>query len=348
MVTLPLDAFITRASESPLGLAQLAGVFFNMGDEALARETALKALRAAPDDAEIGSLASNILRRGVPSCHFTIVRDAARNAVYRAALKRAVTPETTVLEIGTGSGILAMMAARAGAKRVVTCEMVPAIADAAQEIVALNGFSDRVRVVAKKSYDLDPDVDMGGLADVLVSEIVGNTILGQDVLPITEHAMRVLLKPGAKFIPARAIIRVALAYDAEIDRARMGTIEGFDLSPFNRLAANSYRVGRGDTRLALMSAAADLFQFDFQSGGPFPPATASKTLMSTGGQANGIAQWIALQMDKERWYENNPSPGSSSAWAVIFWPFKAPRLCPAGTIIEVSGNHDRHKLRIWA
>ena len=169
-----------------------------------------------------------------------------------------------------------MMAARAGAQQVTTCEMVSAIAEAARDIVALNGYADRVCVVAKKSSDLDPVADIGGPADVLVSEIIGNTIVGQDVLPVTEHAAQVLLKQGAKIIPGRGIIRVALAHDAAIHRTLMDTIDGFDLSPFNRLAPNSYQIRRGSEDLTLLSLPADLFDFDFQSGGPFPAMTASQ------------------------------------------------------------------------
>lgn len=348
MVAVPIETLIARASDNPVGLARLAVIFFKLDDKGRARETALKALRAAPDNGEVRNLACAVLSNGIPNWHFAIVRDEARNAAYEAALKRAVTARTRVLEIGTGTGILAMIAARAGAESVVTCEIAEAIAETAQEIIALNGFAERVRVVAKRSYDLDPDRDMGGLADVFVSEIVGNRLLGQNVLPVTEHAVKVLLKPGAKIIPARGIVRIALAFDAELYRARLTTISGFDLSPFNRLAGNFHLIGRGETRLGLLSEPVDLFDFDFQSGGPFPTATTSKTLISTGGRANGIAQWIALQMDEEGWYENNPHPGGSSAWAVIFWPFIASRDCSAGTAIEVFGSHDRQQLRIWA
>ena len=345
---LPLDALIARAAKNPLALARLAGVLLNMGEMARANEIARKALRAAPDNAEVRILVSGILSRGVPRWHFNIVRDEARNAAFAAALKRAVTAQTKVLEIGTGSGMYAMMAARAGAKDVVTCESVPAIAMAAREIVALNGFADRVRVVAKKSYDLDPDTDMAGLADVLVSEVISNNMVDEHTLSIIEHAARVLLKPGARIIPARGLVRVALAHDAKFHLARMDTIDGFDLSPFNGLARSFYRVPRGDTRLTLMSAPVDLFDFDFQSGGPFPAATAAKTLTSSGGRANGVAQWLALQMDESGWYENDPVPGTSSAWAVMFWPFPVPRDYAPGAAVEVRGSHDRRHLSIWA
>ena len=345
---LPIDALIARAAENPLALARLAGVLFDMGEKARANEIALKALRSAPDNAEIRCLVSGVLSQGVARWYFNIVRDEPRNAAFAAALKRAVTAQTKVLEIGTGSGMFAMMAARAGAKHVVTCETVPAIAEAAREIVALNGFADRVRVVAKKSYDLDPDADMAGPADVLVSEIISNTMVAEHTLSIIEHAARVLLKPGARIIPARGLVRVALAHDAKFHLARMDTIDGFDLSPFNRLARYSYKVPRGDARLTLLSPPVDLFDFDFQSGGPFPAATAAATLTSNGGRAHGVAQWIALQMDESGWYENDPVPGTSSAWAVMFWPFPAQRYCPRGTAVEVRGRHDRHHLWIWA
>jgi type III protein arginine methyltransferase len=349
MTDVPLDALTARAAEKPLGLARLAGVLFNMGDKARAHAVALQAIGAAPDDPEIRSLTTDVLSNGVPRWHFSIVRDEARNAAYGAALKRAVTPQTKVLEIGTGSGILAMMAARAGAEHVITCETMPAVAAAAQDIVARNGFTDRVRVIAKKSYDLDPEGDMGGQADLLVSEIISNNMFSQDVLPVTEHAAKTLLRRGAKIIPARGIVRLALAYDTELAGLRMDMIEGFDLSPFNRLAPGSHLISRGSGRLTLVSAPVDLFDFDFQSGGPFPASTASANLISTGGRANGIAQWIALQMDEERWYENNPVPGaSSSAWDVLFWPFITARDCAAGTAVTVWGSHNRHRLRVWA
>lgn len=346
--TISLDELIARASTDPKGLVQLASVLFKLGDAAQARLLARHAMKAAPEDGEIARLASPLLARGVPRWHFMIVRDVRRNAAYEDALKRAISPETRVLEIGAGSAILAMMAARAGAASVVTCEAVPTIAETAEEIVALNGYADRVRVVAKKSGDLDPVQDMGGPADILVSEIVGNRLIGEDVLPVIEDAVSRLLKPGAKIIPSRGIVRVALARDPQIRRARMDTIDGFDLSPFNRLAPPSYLARQRGADLALISMPADLFDFDFQSGGPFPAATASATLTSTGGEANGIAQWIALQFDEEGWYENAPSAGAVSAWAVVFWPFPAPRDYPAGTQVEVFGQHDRKRMQVWA
>lgn len=345
---LQLDDLLNQAADDPIAMVRLAGVLSNMGHAERAREIAHRALDAAPDNAQVRNRACEVLSRGVPRWHFNIVRDEARNDAYEAALKRAVTANSKVLEIGTGSGILAMMAARAGADDVVTCETMPAIAEAAQDIIALNGYAERVRVIARRSFDLDAERDLGGPADILVSELISNSMLGQDLLAVTEHAARALLKPGARVIPARGRVRVALAHHNDVRPKRMGAIAGFDLTPFNRLFRSRYQIDRGSTGLSLLSGPAYLFEFDFQSGGPFPPLSGTAVVTSTGGEANGVAQWIILEMDEETSYENDPRPGATSTWAVVFWPFMAPREYPSGAAVEIAGSHDRRNLWIWA
>ena len=98
----------------------------------------------------------------------------------------------------------------------------------------------------------------------------------------------------------------------------------------------------------MRSEPADLFTFDFQSGGPFPEDRASATLVAQGGRVNGIAQWIRLQMDADTVYEDHPCPRSYSAWAVLFYPLTRAIEPEAGAEVTVSGAHDRQTLRVWA
>jgi hypothetical protein len=128
----------------------------------------------------------------------------------------------------------------------------------------------------------------------------------------------------------------------------MGDVAGFDLSPFNRLAAPYREIHIGSASLILRSDAVDLFAFDFTSGGPFPETYAEKTLAAQGGSVTGIAQWIALDMDDEGRFENRPEPGTHSSWWMVFYPFECPLATVAGQRLRICGRHDRGALRVWA
>lgn len=343
-----IAALLPKAEGNPAAMLRLAQFMRKDGQLEAAHMLCRRVLALVPANSELAARARQFWSETVPSWHFNIVRDERRNAAYDAALRRAVGPQSRVLEIGTGSGILAMMAARAGAAAVVTCEMTPEIADLAKEVIALNGYADRVRVVAKHSDKLDVIADLGGRADILVSEIVSNNLLQENVLPAHERAVRDLLKPGGVVIPAGGRIRVALADDAEMERVRLGTIAGFDLSPFNRAQRSAWRIEVGEARLTLHSEAADLFTFDFASGDYCAPARTSVVCHSTGGRVSGIAQWMALQLDAETGYENRPEPGAISCWAVLFYPLPQPIDTVPGQPFRIFGAHDRYRPAIWA
>jgi type II protein arginine methyltransferase len=337
-----IEALLAAAEGRPDAMLALAPQL----DPARALATIERALALAPDDPALRARGRRLLSRLAPSWHFVIVRDRRRNAAYEAALRRAVTPGDRVLDIGTGSGLLAMMAARAGAREVIACEANPAIAETAREIIAHNGFADRVRIVAKHSTALDALADLGGRADVVVSEIVSNDLIGEAVLPTLEDAVRRLIKPGAAVIPARGRIRAALGHDAGWAGGRMDAAEGLDLSPFNRFAPALRETGVGDARLTLRSEAADLFDFDFAAGGPYPSADARLSLRSQGGTVNCIAQWLALDLDAATTYENPPH-GEASCWAVVIHPLETELATEAGEPVVVGARHDRRSVWLW-
>ena len=330
----------------PHAMLALARMMQEDGQSAKALDVCQSALRLAPEDGKLAAQITAFITGTVPGWHFTMLRDEARAAAYDAALRRTVTPQSRVLEIGCGSGILAMMAARAGARSVVTCEMTPAIAKQAAEIVARNGYADRVRVIAKHSHKLDAETDLGGRADILVSEILGSDLLGESVLSAHEHAVRHLLEPGAQVIPARGAVRVALAHDAR-EPPDLTNVAGVDLSAFAALARPVRRLSLGDPRLTLRSEAADLFVFDFASAQYCAPAEVSLELVSAGGEVNGVVQWIALTLDEATHFENRPGPGQESAWFAPFHLFARGVQTIPGEKIRVFGAHDRRRLTIW-
>jgi type III protein arginine methyltransferase len=257
----------------------------------------------------------------------------------------ALAPGKVVLDIGAGSGLLAMLAARAGAAHVFACERNPQIAARCREIVAANGFADRITVLPVKSTELDPARDLDGGADLVVSEIFARDLLGEGVLPSLAHARAALCRPGARFLPERAALRVALA-----DRPPpppLGEVEGFDLRAFTAQIDPVVHFDGDDPRLSLRSDAADLFAFDFNAGWNMEDR-AALTLASNGGGIGGVAQWLRIDCGAGAIYENAPRAHDPGHWGVGFYPLTAPRQTSPGEGVLVHGWHGESAIAIWA
>ena len=241
-----------------------------------------------------------VLSKLVPIWHVPMMNEAERNRAYEEGLRGAVTADKTVFEIGTGSGLVAMMAARLGAKKVVTCEAEGLVADAATKIVARNGYQDRVKVLHKPSFGVDAQRDLGGRADILVHEIFSSELLGEHVLPALEDAKARLLKPGGEILPAAASIMVALVGGEELGRElRVQDSFGFDLRPFNTIQPRKRPLHREDLPRVLLSEAVEAFRFDFQQHDTFPPEKKRLELpVVDGGLCWGVIQWIRIDFGR--------------------------------------------------
>jgi len=336
----------SRLAADAGSMVRLAKALIEGGQTARAAELVAEARRLAPEDPEIERIALLVLEQTVPDWHHDILADAARNAAFDAALRRSVVPGCRVLDIGAGSGLLALMAARAGAAEVVSCELNAAMAATATQIVERNGYADRIRIVAKHSRDLEIGTDLAGPADIIVSETVANNLLGENILGTMEDVVGRLGHPATRVIPSQGAVRIALAFYGNLALRQTGSVQGFDLSPMNRFAAR-IALSPGNEALALRSAPQDLFSFDFSSGGPFTDHRADVSLTSTGGTINGIIQWIRLTMDADGTYENRPAPGASSCWSAMFQPLPSVVDSRPGDRIVVRGGRDQTSVWMW-
>src|SRR5262245_60075461 len=125
------ETLIQQVSGKPIAMLMLARtLLLPSGKTARAKELCEAAVRLAPEDAEVRALAQSIRSRGIGAWYFTMVQDRGRHARYAEAFRKSFTPGCTVLDIGAGTGLFAMLAAREGAGRVVACEREPEIAGA--------------------------------------------------------------------------------------------------------------------------------------------------------------------------------------------------------------------------
>ena len=100
--------------------------------------------------------------------HRTMICDRVRTGAFRRAIDSMVRPGDVVLDVGAGSGILSMFAARAGAARVYAVERTT-VAVLAQELAAANGFSEVIQVIHGDVMD----VELPERVDVIVSKWLG-------------------------------------------------------------------------------------------------------------------------------------------------------------------------------
>jgi type II protein arginine methyltransferase len=311
--------------------------------EGLAR----KALAERGDDPLVRAIVARIAVMAVPRFHSSMLRDGPRNAAYRQALE-AEAPGKVVLDIGTGSGLLAMMAVRAGAAHVYACEHDARLAATAREIVARNGLADKVTVIAANSTLLNPETDLGGGVDMVVSEIFSADLLSEGLLPSLRDAEARLCRPGASFLPARASVRVALYDWVDDSPESLDAVEGFDLSPFHRHIEQEQRCKPDDLRLVLRSLPADLFSFGFP-GDHAAEDRAAITLHSIGRRVSGVVQWIGFASESGHAYENAPGPDAAGGhWALMRYPLEAPRLSEPGEDFAVYGWRDEGTVLCWA
>ncbi|HEX5870426.1 MAG TPA: 50S ribosomal protein L11 methyltransferase [Longimicrobium sp.] len=132
----------------------------------------------------------------VVQLHTRMLNDQPRTQRFLSAIAEVVRPGDVVVDLGTGTGILAMAAARAGARKVYAIEAGP-VGPVARKLFAANGLADRIELVEGYSTD----IDLPERADVLVTETFGNSPLSEEVLEIVVDARKRLLKPDARVVP---------------------------------------------------------------------------------------------------------------------------------------------------
>ncbi|KAM9301559.1 protein arginine N-methyltransferase 7 [Gastrophryne carolinensis] len=148
------------------------------------------------------------------SSYADMLHDKDRNEKYYQGICAAVRrvrdrgEKAIVLDIGTGTGLLSMMAATAGADYCYAIEVFKPMAEAAVQIVKANGFGDKIRVINKHSQEvtLGPDGDMKERANILITELFDTELIGEGALPSYEHAQRNLMQEQWEAVPHRATI----------------------------------------------------------------------------------------------------------------------------------------------
>ncbi len=156
--------------------------------------------------------------------HVAMLDDVTRTSTFARAIRATVRPGDVVLDVGTGTGVLAIEAARAGARRVYAVEQ-RGIGEGAREVFGANGLSDRIEIIEGRSTR----IELPEKADVLVSEILGNDPMAEGIVSTYRDALQRHLKPGARVIPC-SVGLFALPVDLPEDYLDSHTFSGGNIA----------------------------------------------------------------------------------------------------------------------
>jgi predicted RNA methylase len=305
-----------------------------------------KALEIMPDYQSARENLGKAYDKAVAQWHFPMMNDAIRNDAYEDAIKRIVNPETIVLDIGTGSGLLSLMAARAGAKHVYTCEMNSLIADKAREIIAVNGFVDRITVLGMKSTDIRVGKDMPVRADVLVSEILDVGLLAEGVLSTVQHAKDNLLIENALIVPQEAEVYAVLLNSQELrNEYFVDRVSGFNLSPFNEFSTREYIQQRIDTfEHECLTDPTRLFSIRLDGSRVLPESVNIEVPVVRDGVCHAVAFWFRVRVFEDSSIDTGP--GDKGCWKQAVMPLESPIVLSQSDTAVISAEHDCNRILV--
>jgi protein arginine N-methyltransferase 1 len=220
--------------------------------------------------------------------HQELLEDAVRNRAFYSALRKQITGDSTVLDIGAGTGLWAIAAAKLGAKRVVAIERDELLAALIGNLAKENQVGNRVEIVRGDSRE----ITLGRDFDVIISETIGNLGFDEQIVPILIDARKRFLKRGGVLIPASVALTAAPAHLRKRSK-RIPAGVPLAYSYFEALNLNISIMLKQRSDLRLISEPRELIRVDFDAIKK-PPELRNLTAswkLSNASDINCIAVW---------------------------------------------------------
>ncbi len=284
-----------------------------------------------------------------PLTQHNMLRDAPRMDAYREAIKE-LAPGRRVLEIGAGSGVLSIFAARSGATEVIALEESAAI-ELARAMAAANGVEDRIRFVPVNSLDYRPE----RRAELIVHELIGHEPFGEHALRYLGDAQHRLLEPGGHMLPSclevhcRAVGRAGWVDPFQVQREVGDVAQRHDLALGPLLEALDARVllpsYSCDYELAERGGRSDdvvLYRVDFTrpiAEQKLGQAAEVELSISRGGHINTLVTHFRARMGEGAWLSNAPE-AERTHWDVALHDLPNPCQAQAGQKLSVRARFE--------
>ncbi|XP_052881888.1 protein arginine N-methyltransferase 1.6 isoform X2 [Gossypium arboreum] len=246
--------------------------------------------------------------------YLDMLNDSCRNKAFRSAIERTVTKPCHVLDIGAGTGLLSMMAARAmGLNGTVTaCESYLPMAKLMRKVLHRNSMGKAISLINKRSDELEVGVDIPSRADVLVSEILDSELLGEGLIPTLQHAHDKLLVENPLTVPFRAVTYGQLVESTylwklhDLSGIEAKVSDGIHLVPTGSdsiiyVKSRQYPMHCDAIREEIkpLSEPFKIFEFDFWKRPESNGETKVQVQVIDDGNIHAVVSWWVLQLDRE-------------------------------------------------
>jgi protein arginine N-methyltransferase 1 len=267
--------------------------------------------------------------------HRTLIADRVRNQAFHDALARVIKPgETIVADIGAGTGLIGLIAAKLGAREVYLYEAAE-VAGVAAEVIKANRARNCHLMPCHSTEMQDPP-----RADVIVSETLGNYALEENIVDTLADARKRHLKDGGVIIPGKISQFVAPVVSDRVHRELAvwdGVGFGLDLAPARAMSLNNVYVRRLTPEELLENGrAAQVWDdVDLVKGrGANRKGEASFKLKSA-ATIYGFAYWWAAELVPGIMLSTAPN-APQTHWEQLYFPLLEPISARAGETVMAS------------
>jgi precorrin-6B methylase 2 len=265
--------------------------------------------------------------------HRQFISDRPRVGALARAVAAAVRPGDVVIDLASGTGILGLLACRAGASRVYCIES-GAIIELARDLARSNGFADRMQfVLAHSSHARLPE-----RADVLISDQIGQFGFEAGLVQTVADVRTRLLKPGGRIVPERVTMYLApVATPALRDGLTFWASRpaGFSFGPARELAVNSgHRIRIEPDQLLGPGVPGAVIDLQTVVDAPFDCRASLAT--SRDGVLDGIGGWFAADLAGGVAMTNAPGDVNRIDRSNVVFPIDQPVPLRAGDAVNVS------------
>jgi protein arginine N-methyltransferase 1 len=266
--------------------------------------------------------------------HRRFVADRPRVSALAGAIAAAVRPGDVVIDLASGTGILGLLACRAGAARVYCIES-GSIISLARDVARSNGFEDRMQFVfAHSSHAHLPE-----RADVLLSDQIGQFGFEAGLIGAVADVRTRLLKPGARVVPGRVTMYLAPVETAEL-RGDLGLLGrrpgGLPLRACSghrrqQRAPDPSRAGPVAGRHGVSGAA-----FDLHTVVDAPFTCEAVVTASRDGVLDGIGGWFVADLEARDHDDQRSRRSNRIDRRNVVFPIDPPARLHAGDAVTVS------------